>query len=82
MIIKYPLSTEQALGKMDSENKLVFIVDRQATKPEIKKEIEELLQAKVKKINTLVDRSGNKKAYVRFAPGTRAIDVATKLGLM
>ncbi|HLD04149.1 MAG TPA: 50S ribosomal protein L23 [Candidatus Nanoarchaeia archaeon] len=82
MIIKYPLSTEQALGKMDSENKLVFIVDRKATKPEIKKEIEQLLQVKIQKVNTLIDQSGNKKAYVRFAPGTRAIDVATKLGMM
>ena len=82
MILKYPLSTEQALGKMDSENKLVFIVDMKATKPEIKKELETLLQVKVKKVNTLIDRTGNKKAYVRFAPPTRAIDVATKLGLM
>ncbi len=82
MIIKYPLSTEQALGKMDAENKLVFIVDRKATKPEIKAELEKLLQVKVKKINTLIDRGGDKKAYVRFVPSTRAIDVATKLGLM
>ncbi len=82
MIIKYPLSTEQALGKMDAENKLVFIVERRATKPEIKKELEEVLQVKIKNVNTLIDRSGNKKAYVRFAAPTRAIDVATKLGLM
>ncbi|MEK6963440.1 MAG: 50S ribosomal protein L23 [Nanoarchaeota archaeon] len=82
MILKYPLSTEQALSKMDSENKLVFIVDRKATKPEIKAELEKLLQVKVKKINTLINQDGDKKAYVRFAQTSRAIDVATKLGLM
>lgn len=82
MILKYPLSTEQSLGKMDKENKLVFVVDLHATKPDIQHELEKLLSVKVQKVNTLIDRMGNKKAYVRFAPPTRAIDVATKLGLM
>ncbi len=35
MVLKYPLTTEKNVKMMQSENKLVFIVDRKATKPEI-----------------------------------------------
>ena len=31
-IIKHPLSTEKGIRLMESENKLLFIVDRKATK--------------------------------------------------
>ena len=33
-ILKYPLSTEKVLRLMESENKLVFVVDRKAKKSE------------------------------------------------
>jgi ribosomal protein uL23 len=82
MIIKYPLSTEKAIRMMESENKLVFVVDSKAKKPEIKKAIEETFKAKVVSVNTANDTKGRKKAYVKFAPESPAIDLATKLGLM
>jgi large subunit ribosomal protein L23 len=82
MIIKYPLSTEKAIRLMESENKLVFIVDSKATKPEIRKAIEETFSTKVASINTMNDTKGRKKAYVRLSAETPAIDLATKLGLM
>ncbi len=80
-IVKYPVSSEKAIRLMEAENKLVFVVDIKAEKPEIKKAIEELFKAKVKDVNTLVTK-GQKRAYVRFAPETPAIDIATSLGLM
>ena len=40
-ILKYPLSTEKTIRIMESENKLVFVVERKAKKHEIKKAIEE-----------------------------------------
>ncbi len=82
MIIKHPLSTEKSIRLLNQENKLVFIADRKATKPEIKKELELLFNAKVEQIRTLIDRKGNKKVYVRFTADTPALDIATKLGLM
>ncbi|HJX05459.1 MAG TPA: 50S ribosomal protein L23 [Candidatus Nanoarchaeia archaeon] len=82
MIIKYPLSTEKSIRLMESENKLVFVVDDKATKQDIRKEIEETFNVKVAKIHTTNDSSGRKKAYVKFAPESPAIDLATKLGLM
>jgi len=82
MIIKYPLSTERAIRLMESENKLVFVVDKKATKQEIKKAIEERFNVKVEQVRTLNDFKGRKKAYIKFSSETPAIDLATRLGLM
>ena len=41
MIIHHPLSTEKSIRLMESDNMLVFIVDKKATKPQIKKAIED-----------------------------------------
>ena len=81
-IIKYPLSTEKSLRLMESENKLIFVVEKKAKKAEIKKAIEEIFKAKVLKINTLITQDGYKRAYVKFSMETPAIDIATNMGLM
>lgn len=81
-IIKHPLSTEKSIRLMESENKLLFVVSRTAKKPEIKKAIEELFKAKVESINTQITTKGTKRAYVKFATDTPAIDIATQLGLI
>lgn len=81
-VIKYPLSTEKSIRLMESENKLVFVVDRKARKQDIKKAVEELFKAKVVNVNTFIGPKGDKRAYVRFSDETPAIDIATNLGLM
>ena len=35
-VIKHPLNTEKSIRLMEAENKLVFVVDMRAKKPEIK----------------------------------------------
>lgn len=82
MIIKYPLSTEKAVRLMESENKMIFVVDSKAKKKDVKDEIEKMFSVKVEKVNTLIDRRGRKRAYVKFGREYPAIDVMTKLGLM
>lgn len=82
MIIKYPLSTEKSIRLMESENKLIFIVDEKATKQEIKQAIEKTFDVKVDQVRTLNDAKGRKRAYIKFSSETPAIDLATKLGLM
>ena len=82
MIIQYPLSTEKTIRLMESQNTLIFMVEKAATKAEVKKEIQERFQAKVKTVNTSIGPDGKKKAYVTFAAETPAIDIATKLGLL
>lgn len=81
-VLKYPLTTEKNVRLMQSENKLVFIVAKDATKPEIKKAAEEFFKIKIQKVNTSILPSGEKKAYLKLAPETPAIDVATQLGLI
>ncbi len=81
-IIKYPLSTEKSIRLMESENKLLFVVDRSATKKDIKEAIEKMFKSKVVKVNTFIATDGKKKAYIKFSHETPAIDVATQLGLM
>jgi large subunit ribosomal protein L23 len=81
-MIKYPIATEKAIRLMEAENKLVFVVDEKATKPEIKKAIETMFKAKVTAVNTLHTIKGQKRAYITFAKETPAIDIATQLGLM
>ena len=81
-IIKNPLSTEKAIRLMESENKLLFAVDKKATKKDVKEAIEKMFKVKVDKVNTLTGPDGRKKAYVKFSAETPAIDIATQLGLM
>ena len=81
-VIKYPIATEKCFKLMETENKVVFIVDRKAKKPEIKNALQELFKIKIVKINTLILPSGKKKAYVKLSPETPAIDIATQLGLI
>ncbi|MBW2987256.1 50S ribosomal protein L23 [Candidatus Woesearchaeota archaeon] len=80
--VRYPLSTEKGVRLMEGENKLIFIVDKKTNKHEVKIAIEALFKAKVLKINMLNSTKGLKKAYVKFAPDTPAIDIATNLGLI
>jgi len=81
-VVKYPISTEKAIRLMEAENKLVFVITKASKKQDVKKAVEELFKVKVEKVNTYIDRKGNKKAYVKLSADTPAIDVATKMGLM
>ena len=81
-IVKYPLSTEKSIRLMESENKLIFVVNKKASKKEIRKAIEEMFKVEVDEVNTFVDVEGEKRAYVKFSAKNPAIDIATQMGLM
>ena len=80
-IVKHPLSTEKSIRLMESQNKLIFVVDIDADKGIIKKAIESMFKAKVDSVKTYISR-GEKHAYIKFADENPAIDIATQLGLM
>jgi large subunit ribosomal protein L23 len=67
---------------LDKHNKVIFIVNRSATKKDIKEAVEKLFDVKVKKVNTLIDYKGRKKAYVTLEKEYKAQDVLSKLGLI
>jgi len=81
-VLLYPLTTEKAVKLLETENKLTFVVALKANKKEIKDEIEKTFNVKVLKVNTLITSKGKKKAYIKLAKDTPAMDVMTKLGLM
>lgn len=78
-LIKYVLTTEKAVGAIEKENKLTFIVDDKASKPELKKEIETEYGEKTGKINVVSTPHGLKKAIVAFKRKGAASELAAKL---
>jgi large subunit ribosomal protein L23 len=89
-VIVSPVITEKATMASE-QNKVVFKVRKDATKPQIKAAVERLFDVKVDSVNTLVRKgktklfrgtrgtqSGVKKAVVTLAEGHR-IDVTTGL---
>ncbi len=81
IILEKIKSTEKIVRQIEAENVLAFVVDKSATKPEIKTEIENLFNVKVAKVRTLI-RGNKKTAYVKLKSEFVAADLATKLGLM
>lgn len=81
MSLQYPLRTEKAIKLIETENTILFLVDRRANKNEIKAEIEKTFNVKVEKVNTEI-RANKKIAYIRLKQENPAIDIATKLGLI
>ncbi len=80
-IIVRPIMSESSFEMLERENKLTFIVRRNANKHLIKWAVQKLYDVKVDKINTLILPDGRKKAYVRLAPESNAADVATRLNI-
>uniref|UniRef100_H0XZ37 Large ribosomal subunit protein uL23 n=1 Tax=Otolemur garnettii TaxID=30611 RepID=H0XZ37_OTOGA len=81
-IIKFPLTTESAMKKIEDNNTLVFIVDVKANKYQIKQAVKKLYDIDVAKVNILIRPDGEKKAYVLLAPDYDALDVANKIGII
>jgi len=81
-VIKYPMMTERSVNMIENENKLVFIVDRRATKHDIAAAIKELYEVEVEMVNTLITRKGEKKAFIKLKEGYDASDVAIRLGIL
>lgn len=80
-VIIHPFVTEKTMAMMERENKLEFLVRRTASKPAIRKAIESLFDVKVADVNTKIGRDGQKHAIVKFAEGTKAEDVGTRIGI-
>jgi large subunit ribosomal protein L23 len=89
-VIVSPVITEKATA-LSEQNKVVFKVRPDATKPQIKEAVEKLFDVKVRSVNTLVtkgkvkmfrgtrgQRSDVKKAVVTLEEG-QTIDVTTGL---
>jgi len=81
-VILYPVMTEVTSRVLETQNKLVFIVNTLATKKDIKRAVEELYEVRVETVNIMITPKGEKKALVRLHPDYKAVDVAIKLGIL
>ncbi|MEZ0393983.1 MAG: 50S ribosomal protein L23 [Desulfurococcaceae archaeon] len=81
-ILKRPVHSEKSLNLIDRQNTLTFVVDRNATKHDVKRAVEILFNVKVDEVRTLITPKGEKKAYVRLSKEYKASDVAAQLGML
>nr|AOZ56072.1 ribosomal protein L23 [uncultured korarchaeote] len=81
-ILIRPVATEKAVRLLDTENKLIFIVDRRANKLMVKRAVEEAFNVKVVKVNVAITSRGEKKAFVKLSPEFKARDLASQLGIL
>ena len=89
-VILSPVITEKST-RLSESNQVIFRVARDATKPQIKKAVEQLFKVKVLSVNTILRKGKTKtfrgmrgkqqdvkKAIVRLAEGDK-IDVTTRI---
>jgi len=74
IIIRF-VTTEKAYLLAEKYNYITLKVVRNVNKRQIKEAVEKLFRVKVIKVNTLIDRDGYKKAYVKLAPEYKAIEL-------
>ena len=88
-VIRRPLVTEKGVEKKDNERTLVFEVNAEANKTQVKQAVEKLFKVKVDDVRTATFegklrrrgkfmgyRSDWKKAYVRLKDGQKVPDFA------
>ncbi|MBU0533035.1 50S ribosomal protein L23 [Candidatus Micrarchaeota archaeon] len=82
MILIEPVKTEKAISKIEYENTLTFHITLDASKPQVKEEVEKLFNVKVASVRTFVTAKGEKHALVKLTKEFKADDIATKLKMI
>ncbi|PSQ00393.1 50S ribosomal protein L23 [Halobacteriales archaeon QS_4_69_31] len=80
-VIKHPHMTEKAMDDLDFSNKLQFIVDTGASKPEVAEAVGGQFDVTVVDVTTQVTPDGEKKAVVRLSEDDEAEDIASRIGV-
>merc|ERR1711988_1231446 len=81
-IMLQPVTSEKNVVRMEEENTLTYLVPLGVNKIQIKRAAEELWKVKIKTVRTCVRPDGKKKAFIRLAPGSDSLKVASKLGII
>ncbi len=81
LVIQHPLVTEKAMDEMDFENKLIFIVARDADKSTIAESVSDRYDVEVIDVNTQLTADGEKKATVELGADDDATDIASRIGV-
>tara|TARA_B110000014_G_scaffold91680_1_gene62982 strand:+ start:360 stop:626 length:267 start_codon:yes stop_codon:yes gene_type:complete len=80
-IILRPYITEKTFAMVENEQKICFLVKRQASKQMIREAVQTLYNEKSINVDTARTIYG-KKAFVKFETTDKARDLATKIGML
>ena len=79
-VLLKPYVTEKTLLMIEKENKLTFIIAKDATKSQVKHAVENLFDVKVDSVNVTVSRYG-KKAIIKLKKEYSAEELGMRLGI-
>ncbi|MFA5412386.1 MAG: 50S ribosomal protein L23 [Candidatus Micrarchaeia archaeon] len=82
MVLISPVKTEKAIGRIEFENTITFLVELGSTKPIVKAEVEKLFGVKVASVRMMTLPMGGKRAIVKLAKGYKAEDISSKLKMV
>ena len=80
-IIIRPHITEKTFSMVENEQKICFLVKREASKPMIQDAVKTLYNENTISVETARTVYG-KKAFVKFESADKARDLATKIGML
>tara|TARA_B110000014_G_scaffold117599_1_gene80752 strand:+ start:517 stop:783 length:267 start_codon:yes stop_codon:yes gene_type:complete len=80
-IIIRPYITEKTFAMVENEQKICFLVEKEASKPMIEEAIKILYHENSISVQTARTIYG-KKAFVKFESTDKARDLATKIGML
>ena len=81
-MLLHPVMSEKAVRMIESENKIMFLVNPKVNKTNVKYIFEKLYSVKVKKVNMLNDTNGKKRAIIKLDSKYKASELANKLGMI
>ena len=87
-ILLHPYVTEKTLNMLQGTpaqdlkdgNRLEFLVDRRATKVDVKRAFEEVFEVKVARVNTFIRKDG-KHAIIKLKPEFSAEEIGMRIGV-
>lgn len=68
-IVKYPLTTEAAMKKIEDNNTLVFLTALRANKNHVRAAVRKLYDIKVSKVNLLIRYVFSRLKYANYTDG-------------
>ena len=81
-VLLRPVMSDKNMTNMEKRNTITFIVNPKSNKNSIKRAFRNRFNVNVSKVNTLHTPTGEKKAYIRLGPDAKALEIASKIGVI
>ena len=77
-----PVISDKNMTSMEKRNTITFIVNSRSNKAMIRAAFKKRFDIKVRKVNTLHTPKGLKKAFIRLGNDDKALELASKIGII